>query len=161
MVDPIAEPLSFYGSPAECSPLDWSWVDEQLARAGTYWVVPCGSGAPHPRPVWGVWQRHRLLLSIGSPVVARQLHDDPAVTVHLESGTDVVIVEGHVEPQPDGSPSESSAIEDYDAKYEWRYTVDEYGPLTVIVPSIVRAWRSAGWAGRDGFQSAGRWRFRA
>jgi hypothetical protein len=154
-VDPKAEPLSFYGSQSDCAPLEWPWVDEQLARAGTYWVVPRGRGAPHPRPVWGVWHDRRLLLSVGSQVVARQLHDDPTVTVHLESGTDVVIVEGRV----DGQSVDAAAIEQYDSKYEWSYTIDEYGPLTVVAPSIVLAWRSAGWAGRDGFQSAGRWRF--
>jgi hypothetical protein len=153
-VEPIAEPLSFFGSEADCAPLDWSWVDEQLTRAGTYWVVPRGPAAPHPRPVWGVWQHQRLLLSVGSQVVGRQLRDDPTVTVHLESGTDVVIVEGRV----DGQSVDGAAIEQYDAKYQWSYTIDEYGPLTVVAPSIVLAWRSGGWAGRDGFQSAGRWR---
>jgi hypothetical protein len=47
----------------------------------------------------------------------------------------------------------------YNAKYEWNYTTEEYGPLTTVVPTTAFAWRSAGWAGRDGFQETGRWRF--
>lgn len=154
-MEPIAESLSFYGSPSDCAALPWSWVDHELSVAGTYWVVPRTTSAPHPRPVWGVWLDHQLLLSIGSAVVARQLVDDPTTTVHLDSGTDVVIVEGLVE----GESVAPDAVAAYDQKYDWSYTVDEYGPLTVVAPTVVLAWRSAGWAGRDGFQTAGRWRF--
>ena len=80
-------PLSIYGSPTEVRPLDWAWVDEQLEAAGIYWVGTNGSGAPHPRPVWGLWIDHRLHLSIGSPVINRQLaaHAAPTVTAHLEA----------------------------------------------------------------------------
>lgn len=154
-MDPVTEPLSFFGSQSDCAPLGWPWVEAQLGQAGTYWVVPRSDGPPHPRPVWGVWHGDQLLISVGSQVVARQLRADPVVTVHLDSGTDVVIVDGRVE----GSSSDAAAIQAYDTKYDWTYTVDEYGPLTVVTPTVVRAWRSGGWAGRDGFQSAGRWRF--
>jgi hypothetical protein len=154
-MEPIAEPLSFYGSESDCPSLEWQWVDEQLRRAGTYWVVPRSDGAPHARPLWGLWDEQRLLLSVGSKVVARQLAADAPVTVHLDSGTDVVIVEGTVE----GERRDQAAIAQYDAKYDWTYEIAEYGPLTVVRPTIVRAWQTAGWAGRDGFRAAGRWRF--
>jgi hypothetical protein len=36
----------------------------------------------------------RLLLSIGTPSTLRALLADPRVTVHLDSGTDVVMIEG-------------------------------------------------------------------
>ena len=154
-VDPIAEPLSFYGSPSGCPAVEWSWVDRQLGDAGTYWIVPRSDDAPHPRPVWGVWDHRSLLLSIGSQVIARELRAEQLATVHLDSGTDVVIVEGHV----DGQCAEVEALAAYDAKYDWNYTVDEYGPLTVLRPTLVMAWRSGGFAGRDGFQAASRFRF--
>jgi hypothetical protein len=154
-MEPVAEPLSFYGSRSDCAALEWQWVDEQLRAAGTYWVVGRSDGPPHPRPVWGVWDGQRLLLSVGSQVVGRQLRADPVVSVHLDSGTDVVIVDGDVRSDSD----DPTAIQMYDSKYDWNYDVAEYGRLTVVAPTIVRAWRSAGWAGRDGFQSAGRWRF--
>ncbi len=152
---PTAEPLSLYGTFTESSPLDWTWVDEQLGAAGTYWVIPRGLGHPHPRPVWGVWVDHRLHLSIGSPVVNRQITAEPSVTVHLDSGTEVVIVEGTVA----GTTEAPGLIQRYDAKYDWTYTIAEYGPLTTVAPTVVMAWRSAGWAGREGVQTAGKWRF--
>jgi hypothetical protein len=156
-MEPIGEPLSFFGRSADCGPLDWAWVRSQLDAAGTYWVVGRSTGPPHPRPVWGVWHDDALHLSVGGPVLQAQLVADPRVTVHLESGTDVVIVEGIAAPS---DPARSvAAIERYDDKYDWSYVVDDYGPLTEVRPVTVLAWRSAGWAGRDGFQQAGRWRF--
>jgi hypothetical protein len=154
---PTPVPLSIYGSPTEVSPLDWPWVDEQLEGAGIYWVVANGSGAPHPRPLWGLWIDYRLHLSIGSPVINRQLaaHTAPTVTAHLESGTDVVILEGTVA----GTTEDATLLERYDAKYDWNYTVEEYGPLTTVVPTTAVAWRSAGWAGRESFRTAGKWTF--
>jgi hypothetical protein len=144
-----------YGEPSQVAPLEWSWVQAQLAAAGTYWVVAAGGGHPHPRPVWGVWLDEVLHLSIGSPVIARLLRAEPSVTVHLDSGVDAVVVEGAA-----GGPVDRAAVlAAYDAKYDWSYSVDEYGPLTSVVPSTVLAWRSAGWAGRDGFLATGRWRF--
>jgi hypothetical protein len=145
-----------YGEASQAHPLEWSWVDEQLETAGTYWVVAGGHGHPHPRPVWGVWIDRRLHLSIGSTVITRLVERRPAVTVHLDSGVDVVIVEGTF----GGWSRDRGTIGRYNHKYDWNYTVGEYGPLTVVVASTVLAWRSAGWAGRDGFQQAGRWRLR-
>ena len=141
-----------YGSVSDQPSLEWSWVQAQLDTAGTYWVV-ARAAHPHPRPVWGVWDQRVLFLSIGSPTIARQLESDPTITVHLDSGTDVVIIEGRVS----GSTVEPSVIERYNAKYDWDYDVAEYGPLTSISPATVMAWRSADWAGRGGFQSTGRW----
>lgn len=144
-----------YGEPSRAAALDWPWVDAQLAAAGTYWVVASGGEHPHPRPVWGVWRDEVLHLSIGSPVVSRLLELRPSVTVHLDSGVDAVVVEGSVA----GSCTDPQVIRTYDDKYDWNYTVEEYGPLTRIEPATVLAWRSAGWAGRDGFQETGRWQF--
>lgn len=153
-MEPVPEPLRLYGRVNDCHPPEWAWVDRELERAGTYWIGSRGHRHPHLRPVWGVWNDRTLFLSIGSPTIARELEEDPTITVHLESGTDVVIVEGHAS----GTCVEPRILERYDAKYDWNYTIDEYGPLTLVVPSVVIAWRSADWAGRGGFRSAGRFR---
>lgn len=144
-----------YGEPSTEPALAWSWVDDQLAAAGTYWTVGRGGSHPHPRPVWGIWSGQLLHLSIGSPVISRMIVSDPDVTVHLDSGVDVVIVEG----QATGHTEAQELYDAYNARYDWNYSTDEYGPLITIVPSAVLAWRSAGWAGREGFQQTGRWRF--
>ena len=90
--DEHGQALRMYGVVSDLDPVPWEWVEAQLTDAPTYWVVPAGH--PHPRPVWGVWVDGELHLSIGSLVVSRALRDDPAVAVHLDSGVDVVIVEG-------------------------------------------------------------------
>ena len=147
--------LQLYGEDSETEALDWDWVDRQLRQAGTYWVTARTPGHPHPRPVWGVWQENHLYLSIGTPVTVQALATDPAVTVHLDSGTEVVIVEGRA---VDAS-SDIEVLARYDRKYDWSYEVATYGPLTCVAPGTVLAWRTAGWAGRESFQQTGRWTF--
>ncbi len=144
-----------YGSPAGGDRLDWTWVEDQLVKAGAYWIVAPGVGNPHPRPVWGIWHDEGLFLSIGSPEIKRRTQDGNPVAVHLGSVTDVVIVDGDAA----GAFSDGVLLDAYNAKYDWDYSVDEYGPLTRIEPRKVIAWRSAGWAGREGFQETGRWTF--
>ncbi len=146
---------TFYGDRAEHELLAWSWVESELLRSGTYWVVARSSGHPHPRPVWGIWNEDRLYLSIGTPALRQAIADDPVITAHLESGTEVVIVEGKVT----GSSIDADVVAAYDKKYEWSYDVAEYGPLNVVTPSKILAWQAAGWAGRESFQRSGTWKF--
>ena len=150
----VAEPLTMYGARSDLPGIDWSWVAGQLERAAAYWLTAPTSGHPHPRPLWGIWHVDRLQLSIGSPVLSAATEARIPVTVHLGHVTEVVIVEGVVA----GTTAEPDVLEAYDRKYDWHYTVAEYGPLTTIEPVKVMAWRSGGWAGRDGFEAAGRWR---
>lgn len=144
----------FYGHPTDHEPLAWSWVEAELVRSGTYWVVARSSGHPHPRPVWGIWHEDLLYLSIGTPAIQQALADDPVITAHLESGTDVVIVEGEVT----GSTIDVNIVVAYDEKYDWSYDVAEYGPLVVVAPSKILAWQAVGWAGRESFQRSGMWK---
>ena len=154
---PRPVPLTMYGTPAMHEELSWEWVVGQLMSAGTYWVVPrARDGPPHPRPVWGIWRDDELLLSIGSPVLRRELGADPVVTVHLDSGTDVVVVEGTASVA-DGSDVIAGFVDHYDPKYDWNYDLSELGAPTRVTPNTVIAYRAAGWAGRDGFQQSAKW----
>ena len=163
MTEPIAEPIRMFGSEPDAEPLAWSWVDDQLTFAGTYWFCttidpdPNGMNYPHPRPVWGVWLDQILHLSLGSPTLRRHIGRHPGVTVHLDSGVDVVMLEGIALGSSDLTTER--AIAAYDAKYDWSYDVDQHGLFTRVEPDFVLAWRAAGPAGRDGFREAGRWRF--
>jgi hypothetical protein len=148
--------LTMYGQSSTHPPPRWGWVEGELQAAGTYWVTARPAGHPHPRPVWGVWHRDGLHLSIGSPVIAREIADDRRLAVHLESGTDVVIVEGVV---PDASPSAAQVLEAYRDKYGSDYDVAVLGELTRVDPVTVMAWRTAGWAGKDGFTECAKWTF--
>jgi hypothetical protein len=153
--EPRPAPIRLYGSVSELPAPAWAWVEGQLLEAGTYWVVGHGDGHPPARPVWGIWSGGALLLSIGSPLVRAAVATDPRVTVHLGSGTDVVIVEG-VAAYADTTPE---LLAEYDRKYGWEYDLATYGALTRVTPKVVRAWRAAGRDGRDGFSDAGRWDF--
>ena len=154
---PKEERLVMYGAHAEVGDLPWEWVEDQLVNAGAYWIVTPSTEHPHPRPVWGIWSLDKLCLSIGSPRLKADAQADGPVTVHLGSINDVVIVEGRTA----GSSSDDRLLEDYNTKYDWNYEVGEYGPFTIVEPTKVIAWRTAGWAGREGFRATGRWSFRA
>ncbi len=145
--------MQFHGRANDKTTLDWAWVDDQLRAAGTYWVDARSPGQPHPRPVWGVWRTERLHLSIGTPATLRALALDPVLTVHLDSGTEVVIVEGRAT----ASESDPDVIVAYNEKYDWSYDVAKYGPLVSVEPSAILAWRTEGWAGRGSFRETGRW----
>ena len=148
------EPLRMYGALSTSDPLEWSWVEDQLGRAELYWVdVTASAARPHPRPVWGVWSSERMHLSIGTPSIRRAAEPGAGATVHLESGLDVVIVEGEVV----GTNDAADVIAAYDAKYDWHYDLAQYGPLTTVAPRDVLAWRAGGPGGRDGFRKTGRW----
>ena len=154
MTQPRREHLVMYGHPAEEDDLPWEWVEQQLSDAGTYWVTASvATSWPHPRPVWGVWVDDCVCLSVGSPALRAQLPLGARATVHLDSGTEVVIVEGTVLAARD----DASLIGRYDSKYDWTYDVARYGPLLPVRAVKVMAWRTAGWAGRDGFGQTGRW----
>lgn len=151
----VEETLRFYSRPTDVEPLPWDWVESALTAAPTYWLTGRTDGLPHPRPVWGVWLAEELFLSIGSPTLADQVAADSRLTVNLDSGTDVVIVEGRAIER--ATPSD--VLDAYNAKYDWAYAVEDYGHLTRVAPTVVMGWRTAGFGGRDGWYAAGKWRF--
>lgn len=144
-----ARDLRLYGGVSQRLALEWADVERRLDEAPTYWLVAAGP-RPHPRPVWGVWISDMLYVSVGSPVLKASIGDGVEVSIHLDSGTDVVIVEGWAEAATAGDVS--AAVERYRAKYETDYDAEELGPLTGVRPRHVIAWATAGWAGRGGFQ---------
>jgi nitroimidazol reductase NimA-like FMN-containing flavoprotein (pyridoxamine 5'-phosphate oxidase superfamily) len=79
--------------------LPWSWAVERLERALNYWVSTTRpDGRPHAMPVWGAWLDGILYIE-GDPETRRlrNLAANPAVVAHLESGDEVVIIEGVAE----------------------------------------------------------------
>lgn len=79
--------------------LPWAWADGRLAAARNYWIVSSRDGSgPHAAPVWGLWLDGAFVFST-SPESrkGRNLEHDPRVVVHLESGDEVVILEGEVQ----------------------------------------------------------------
>ena len=76
--------------------LSWSAIAERLAPERNYWVgTTRADGAPHAAPVWGVVHDEALYVYTEVDTVkARNLHRDPRAVVHLESGDEVLIVNG-------------------------------------------------------------------
>ena len=76
--------------------LPWSWVEERLIEAPTYWVATVlPTGRPHVTPIWGVWVDGAFWME-GGPNTRRfrNLAQNPAAVVTVERGNDAVILEG-------------------------------------------------------------------
>jgi pyridoxine/pyridoxamine 5'-phosphate oxidase len=76
--------------------MEWPAVVTRLTDARNYWVATSSpDGLPHAVPVWGIW--HEGAFYFGTDPKSRKavnLAANNAVVVHLESGDDVVILEG-------------------------------------------------------------------
>ena len=103
---PTAAPPLMFGAPAPPGELlPWSWAHQRLETAHTYWIATTRPyGRPHCRPVWGVWLADGFWFSTGS-LARHNLATNPQITVHLDSGTEVVIVEGVAAAVAGGRPA--------------------------------------------------------
>ncbi|MBI3978232.1 MAG: pyridoxamine 5'-phosphate oxidase family protein [Chloroflexi bacterium] len=136
--------------------IPWGAVADRLASARNYWIgTTCPDGRPHAAPVWAVWLDDALSFATDlSSRKGRNLAARPEVVVHLESGDDVVILEGAVEAVRE--PSELARFADaYEAKYAFRPHVDVPAPgVFRLRPRVAYAWLE-----RDFPATATRWRF--
>ena len=139
--EPTASRPRMFGGHPEAAPLAWKWAEAQLLSARNYWVATTRpNGQPHSRPVWGVWLDGILYFTTGS-LAARNLIDHPATTVHLESGSKVVILEGVAAEITDLSLLEQVAPA-YEAKYHWKLEPDD-------LPYAFRPQVAFGWLSDD------------
>ena len=125
--------------------LPWTWAVEHLLGARNYWLVSVGKrGLPHAVPVWGIWMESELLFSTGkSSRKALNLLRQPACIVHLESGDEVVILEGTAESLLDQGRL-AGFVEQYEQKYRIRPEIDDVETLTFCFqPSKGMGWREA------------------
>ena len=126
--------------------LSWSHVTERMAAAQNYWICSVSPGnQPHATPVWGLWLDDRLYFGGGTATRwNRNLIENPAVCIHLESGSDVVILHG--EAQPLRAPGRDLTLRLADAsatKYGYRPKPEDYEkPGTYVFrPRKVLAWK--------------------
>jgi len=147
-----------YGiDPSSAGLLPWSWVTEQMARSRNYWIGSTRpDGRPHVAPVWGVWLDGVLYFSTDrSSRKSRNLAVNPQVVVHLESGDDVVILEGVVDELRDLELYKQVARA-YNAKYEGLF-MDE-ASLSGLVYAV-RIQDAFGWLEQDFVRSATHWKY--
>lgn len=129
--------------------LPWSYVDEHMTAARNFWIVTASpESQPAASPVWGAWLAGKLYFD-GSPVTrrGRNIRANPRMAVHLESGDQVLILEGRgqvLESAPERSLAERVA-----AEYTRKYRADGYSPapdqwdqggLFIFSPRVVMAW---------------------
>lgn len=134
--------------------IPWSSVVDQLVQARNYWVITTGKGRPHAAPVWGVWLDDAVYFSTDrASRKARNLAASPEIVVHLESGDDVVILEGTA-----GEITDSELLtrfaDAYEAEYQIRPVTDGSSPIYGLRPRVVHAWLE-----QDFQRTATSWRF--
>ncbi len=136
-----------YGIPkSKTGLLPWSHVSERMAQAMHYWVCTVSPGGrPHATPVDGLWLEDQLYFGGSSQTRRnRNLAANPAMCVHLDSGSDVVILHGdaHELRAPDRSLTirlaEASAN-----KYGYAPKPEDFaaGGTYVFRPRVVFAWK--------------------
>jgi len=140
--------------------LPWKWVDFRMDTAKNYWITTHASGYPSSRPVWGIWKSPVFTFSTGS-LIASNIKVDPKVQLNLESGAELVIIEGVATPLEQSDVE--FWVEAYKKKYSWDMPSQTEGVWQVI-PKRVLAWISDSSGLDDGASfsnSATEWKFDA
>jgi hypothetical protein len=129
--------------------LEWSDVEAKLSAAKNYWICTASDkGVPHAVPMWAAFINETVYVSMGGRRANRNVATNPHITIHLESGTDVVIVEGMVDPGAAIDPDTYALIDaQFQEKYDWKPS-DQAGydgsgdGWKVVRPSRIIAWTS-------------------
>jgi nitroimidazol reductase NimA-like FMN-containing flavoprotein (pyridoxamine 5'-phosphate oxidase superfamily) len=137
-----------YGVPeSDEGMLEWWWAVERLEKARNYWFSTTRlDGRPHAMPAWAAWLDGVLYFD-GSPQTrrGRNLATNPAIVVHLESGDEVVILEGEAHPtgKPDRALAERLAAAlaaKYGPTYEPTPDTWDAGGLWALRPKVAFGW---------------------
>lgn len=134
----------------------WPRITGVLAQARNYWVCTTRpDGRPHSMPVWGLWLGEVFYFATDRESrKGRNLRVNSRMSVHLESGDDVVILEGGAKELTDPLALDLVA-EAYESKYHWR--LDPRAADQVIYqlrPHTVFTWQE-----KDFPNTATRWLF--
>lgn len=122
--------------------LRWSDVVERLEQAQNYWLATLSpSPRPHVTPIWGAWVDGALYFD-GIPTArwARNLVANPAISIHLESGIDVVILEGLAEDTVTDTILGAKIVEVWKMKYGRLFPEPSTDGIFQLRPSVARAW---------------------
>jgi pyridoxamine 5'-phosphate oxidase-like protein len=121
--------------------LAWSWVERECTRSRNYWICTTRpDGRPHAIPVWGLWLDGAVLFSTDpESTKARNFTARPEAVIHLESGDEVVVLEGRIEPMDRALLPEF--VKRYEKKYSFRPSETETAGVFSLRPERVLAWR--------------------
>lgn len=152
---PQVPPL--YGLKSPHNFLPFTHAERRLEKSRNYWICTTRpDGRPHSIPVFGFWIEGTLYFGTArSTRKARNLSRNAAISVHLESGDDVVILEGTA---LEVDLSDKPVFKKLNAASRAKYKM----PLTVIPESVVYAVRPRvvlAWTENDFPNNATRWQF--
>lgn len=109
------------------SMVTWEYVEEQLSAAVHYWMCSVRpNNRPHVVPRWAVYVEGKVYYD-GSPETrhARNVAENPHVSVHLESGEKALIAEGTCRAAGKPDPELAKEIA---AAYQVKYKPLGYAP---------------------------------
>ena len=148
---------SMYGLKPRKQYLPFSHAEARLTQSRNYWICTSRSdGRPHSIPVWGFWIDGALYFGTArSSSKARNLAQNAAVSIHLDSGDDVVILEGAaLEVDLTNKPTFKKVDDASRAKYKMLLMVKPETVLYSVRTRVVLAWTE-----RDFPNNAKRWQF--
>lgn len=130
--------------------LSWDQVEAELIDAKNYWLATVRpDGRPHVVPRWGVWVASAFWYD-GSPQTrhVQNLETNSNCSLHLESGTRVVIVDGRsIVPDPLSLELATALSAEFKRKYGPEYQPepdswdgDQRGGMRTIRPVSALAW---------------------
>jgi len=137
-----------YGVPkSKAGLLSWEDIDKRLTDSRYYWICTVDTkGQPHTTPVDGLWLDETLYFG-GSPSTRRNrnLVNNSKVSVHLESGSDVVILHGEAGEQPPLDRALAARLAElHGIKYGYGFKAENFvsgGPgLYIFRPRVAFAW---------------------
>jgi hypothetical protein len=141
--------------------LSWEEVVDRLAPARNYWLHTTDpAGGPQVTPVWGAVVESRLYhYSLRRTIKARNLRNNPRVAVHLESGSNVVIVYGTLADV--GRPVDTSEVvqafaDKYDRPHEQPFLPGANNPEFDVLYQLIPG-RALVWSLPDSDASMRRW----
>lgn len=141
--------------------MSWEWANVHLTKARNYWIATARpDGKPHVAPIWGIW--HEGALYFGSDAnsrKARNFRANPNAVVHLESGDDVVILEGRIDQLHDEAIFKRVGelyLKKYDTDLDELIQPDEGAAMWRFVPVTGMTWLES-----DFPNTATRWTFPA
>ena len=152
---PQVPPL--YGMKSPHKFLPFTHAEDRLTKSRNYWICTTRpDGRPHSIPVWGFWVEGALYFGTArSTRKACNLAHNPAISVHLESGDDVVILEGIAQEVNIFDKSTGQKLDAASrAKYKMPLMVVPEAVFYCVRPRVVLAWTES-----DFPINATRWQF--
>jgi hypothetical protein len=148
---------SDYGLKPRRQYLPFSHAEKRLTKSRNYWICTTRpDGRPHSIPVWGFWMDGAVYFGTGRETrKARNLAHNFAISIHLDSGDDVVILEGNA---VEVDLNDKQVFKKLDAASRSKYKM----PLVIMPGSVIYSVRPRivlAWTERDFPKTATRWEF--